>query len=29
VEKPVPVPWWNGLRLRLTTYNGPANSQKT
>ena len=28
VAKPVPVPWWNGLPLRLTTYNGPANSQK-
>src|SRR6266568_619352 len=25
IEKPVPVPWWNGLRLRLTTYNGPAH----
>ncbi len=23
VEKPVAVPWWNGLPLRLTTYNGP------
>jgi transposase len=29
VEKPVAVPWWNGLPLRLTTYNGPTNSQKT
>jgi hypothetical protein len=29
VRKPVPVPWWNGLPLRLTTYNGPTNSQKT
>jgi transposase len=29
VEKPLSVPWWNGLRLRLTTYNGPARSQKT
>ena len=28
VERPVPVPWWNGLPLRLTTYNGPPNSQK-
>jgi len=28
VEKPVPVPWWNGLPLRLTTYNGPPTSQK-
>jgi transposase len=23
VEKPVPVPWWDGLPLRLTTYCGP------
>jgi transposase len=23
VEKPVAVPWWNGVPLRLTTYNGP------
>jgi hypothetical protein len=23
VEKPLAVPWWNGLPLRLTTYNGP------
>lgn len=23
VEKPVAVPWWNGLPLRLTTHNGP------
>jgi len=22
-DKPVTVPWWNGLKLRLTTYNGP------
>jgi hypothetical protein len=29
MEKPVPVPWWNGLPLRLTTYNGPANKPKT
>jgi len=28
VEKPVPVPWWNGLPLRLTTYNGPTNKEK-
>jgi len=21
-DKPVPVPWWNGVPLRLTTYNG-------
>jgi hypothetical protein len=24
-EQPVAVPWWNGLPLRLTTYNGPTN----
>jgi hypothetical protein len=24
IDQPVSVPWWNGLRLRLTTYNGPA-----
>jgi hypothetical protein len=24
IDKPVSVPWWNGWRLRLTTYNGPA-----
>jgi len=29
MEKPVPVPWWNGLPLRLTTYNGPANKPNT
>ncbi len=23
-EEPVAVPWWNGLPLRLTTYNGPT-----
>jgi len=23
IDQPVSVPWWNGLRLRLTTYNGP------
>ncbi len=23
VEKPVTVPWWNGVTLRLTTHNGP------
>ena len=22
-DKPVAVPWWNCLKLRLTTYNGP------
>jgi hypothetical protein len=25
MDKPVPVPWWNGLPLRLTTYTGPSN----
>ena len=29
MEKPIPVPWWNGLPLRLTTYTGPPNSPKT
>jgi hypothetical protein len=24
MEKPVPVPWWDGLPLRLTTYTGPT-----
>jgi hypothetical protein len=24
MEQPVPVPWWNGVPLRLTTYNGPS-----
>jgi transposase len=23
-DTPVPVPWWNGLPLRLTTYRGPG-----
>jgi hypothetical protein len=25
MEKPVPVPWWDELPLRLTTYTGPTN----
>lgn len=29
MEKPIAVPWWNGLPLRLTTHNGPANTPKT
>ena len=29
MEKPVPVPWWNGLPLRLTTYTGPATRPGT
>jgi len=24
MDRPVVVPWWNGHKLRLTTYNGPA-----
>ena len=24
IDQPLPVTWWNGLQLRLTTYNGPA-----
>ncbi len=24
IDQPVAVPWWNGHKLRLTTYNGPA-----
>jgi hypothetical protein len=27
LDKPVTVPWWNGLRLRMTTYNGPSRSK--
>src|SRR5580700_5161745 len=27
LDKPVTVPWWNGLRLRMTTYNGPSGSK--
>jgi len=29
LDRPVPIPWWNGLPLRLTTYFGrtrPTNS---
>jgi hypothetical protein len=29
MEKPVPVPWWNGLPLRLTTYSGLATQPGT
>ena len=25
MDKPVPVPWWNGAKLRLTTYTGPKS----
>jgi hypothetical protein len=24
IDTPVSVPWWNGFRLQLTTYNGPG-----
>ena len=24
MDQPVAVPWWNGCKLRLTTYNGPT-----
>jgi hypothetical protein len=26
MEQPVAVPWWNGRKLRLTTYNGPVET---
>src|SRR5438552_2407240 len=26
IDQPISVPWWNGLQLRLTTYNGPTQS---
>jgi hypothetical protein len=29
MEKPIAVPWWNGHKLRLTTYNGPAEHPTT
>jgi hypothetical protein len=29
MEKPVSVPWWNGLPLRLTTYDGRQNTPRT
>jgi hypothetical protein len=29
MEKPLAVPSWNGLPLRLTTYGGPAKNPKT
>lgn len=29
IDQPVPVPWWNNLRLRLTTYQGPQSSANT
>lgn len=27
LDKLIAVPWWNGLKLRLTTYNGPNPTQ--
>jgi hypothetical protein len=29
MDKPVPVPWWKGMPLRLTTYSGPTKSTKS
>jgi hypothetical protein len=29
LDQPVPIPWWNGLPLRLTTYHGPAGPPKS
>jgi hypothetical protein len=26
MDRPVAVPWWEGKKLRLTTYNGPSNA---
>jgi len=26
LDRPVPIPWWNGLPLRLTTYFGPPRA---
>jgi hypothetical protein len=26
-DKPISVPWWNGLKLRLTTYTGPSHTK--
>jgi transposase len=26
VDQPISVPWWNGLPLKLTTYQGPQNT---
>ena len=28
IDKPVPVPWWNGANLRLTTYTGPEGKPR-
>ena len=29
MEQPIAVPWWNGLSLRLTAYNGLENRPRT
>ncbi|MEI8190785.1 MAG: hypothetical protein WCI75_13815 [candidate division NC10 bacterium] len=29
LDQPVPIPWWNGLPLRLTTYQGPGGPPKS
>jgi len=29
MEQPVPVPWWNGVSLRLTTYHGPSETRNS
>jgi hypothetical protein len=28
IDRPVVVPWWQGRKLRLTTYNGPSEAPK-
>jgi hypothetical protein len=28
MDQPVAVPWWEGRKLRLTTYNGPSDTTK-
>ena len=28
MDKPISVPWWNGAKLRLTTYTGPAGKPR-
>ena len=29
LDQPVPVPWWKGHSLRLTTHTGPVKTSKT
>lgn len=29
IDQPVPVPWWEQKKLRLTTYNGPQDRSQT